>query len=747
MHNKLLCTLVSCGCLLYFSTANAIEKPQQSYSLHRDSVAANIDGVLDEPVWQLATKVSLDYENDPGEGVPAPVKTNVYLYEDGVNLYVAFEAFDPHPENIRASLRARDNINIDDNVGIILDTFNDKRNGFGFFANAIGAQADKTIVDKDGMQEDDSWDAIWDSAGKINQQGYVVEFSIPFRALRFAHVTEATRWNIGLYRNYPRDNWTQISDVALNRNLSCTLCQFAGYQGFANIEPGNNLQLTPTLTLGRTDVRDVVEPNPWQQGDIEQDVGLDVRWGITKSAVVNATLNPDFSQVETDSAQLDVNNTFSLFYDEKRPFFLDGADYFTTDKFNLVHTRNIADPDFGGKITGKYQQHSYGLLVAEDNNTSFLIPGTQSNDIAILDMKSKVAMGRYKMDVGSRSNVGVLMTSRRGDDYRNELVSIDGTAWLDDNNSMNYQLVRSESRNPLQVQQEFGLAQQQSGNAYFVGLHHETRDVDMYANVKRVDRGFRADLGFISQSNYARAEIGSSRTFYFDADDWFSIAAVGGNWDKTRDLDGNLLEEEWELNGSFEGQMQFYGDYNVLHRKRLYQGQYFDENQLGIWNEFTPFGGLLLAAYVQVGTEIDVENVRLADSLKLEGYLQWQMDQHFNLDTYHIYNSLEDDKGKIIQANLTQAKLTYQFNMRSRLSLILQYTRINRNLDLYVAPEFYSSNEATLTSQLLYSYELNPQTLVYLGYSDNGIQDNLLVPHLTKTDRTLFAKFSYAWQL
>ncbi|MCP4989245.1 MAG: hypothetical protein GY928_25265 [Colwellia sp.] len=152
----------------------------------------------------------------------------------------------------------------------------------------------------------------------------------------------------------------------------------------------------------------------WENGDIEVEPGLDVRWGLTQDIVLNATLNPDFSQVEADAGQLDVNNTYSLFYPEKRPFFLDGASYFDTANFNFVHTRNIADPDGGLKLTGKTDGHSYGLMVANDNNTTFLMPGNQGSDTAELEESSNIAIGRYKVDVGERNNVGVLMTHRQG---------------------------------------------------------------------------------------------------------------------------------------------------------------------------------------------------------------------------------------------------------------------------------------------------------------------------------------------
>jgi len=277
---------------------HAAESAKQSYALTHFEDKIVVDGVMDEPVWKSATKMLLKYENNPGEGIPAPVKTEVFFYENGETLNVAIIAYDPEPELIRASLRDRDALWNDDNVGIIIDTFNDQRSGYEFFVNPLGAQADMRMDDTSGWDEDDSWDAIWDSAGKITDIGYVVEMSIPFTALRFPQVDGQLTWNVAGWRNYPRDVRRQIATYKRDRNIKCNLCQFDQMLGFKSIKPSNNFQLTPTLTLSRQDEKEVV-PGNWENGDTEVDPGLDIRWGITQDMVLNATINPDFSQVPT----------------------------------------------------------------------------------------------------------------------------------------------------------------------------------------------------------------------------------------------------------------------------------------------------------------------------------------------------------------------------------------------------------------------------------------------------------------
>ncbi len=345
------------------------------HNMLRSTVAAEIDGVLDESVWKDATHMTLDYNINPGDNLPAPVKTDMYIFENGESLFIAFKAFDPNPEKIRAYFRDRDTMFQDDFVGVVLDTFNANRRAYEFFVNPFGVQGDLIKDDTLGGNEDSNWDAIWNSAGRIVDDGYVVEMEIPFSALRFPADQEKLTWGIQALRIYPRDSRMVMSNSKADRDLDCSLCQFEKITGFSGLNQGNNFQVTPTLTYSRTENKDSV-PGDWNSPEDETEAGVDLRWGINENLYLNATLNPDFSQVEADAAQLDINNTFSLFVNEKRPFFLDGRDYFDTQRMNLVHTRNINAPEYGLKLTGKQDNHTYGLMAANDESTSFLMPGS-----------------------------------------------------------------------------------------------------------------------------------------------------------------------------------------------------------------------------------------------------------------------------------------------------------------------------------------------------------------------------------
>lgn len=733
--------------LLGVTPAFAMEEGKQTYSLHHHRVQPVLDGVLDEAVWQQATVIALKYENDPRQGVPTAVKTLAYLYEDGASLHVAFKAFDPNPLAIRANLRERDNIDKDDNVGIIIDTFNDHRSGFGFFANPLGAQADlsKQELGEDGSTEDSAWDAIWDSAGKITDDGYIVEMSIPFHALRFPTGGKELTWNIAVQRRYPREHMVRLANYRKNIHLKCTLCQYDALVGFQDIEASNNIQLTPTLTLGRTDMKDVGGDNDWQQGDIEKEVGMDLRWGVSENVVLNATVNPDFSQVEADAAQLNVNKTFALFFDEKRPFFLDGADYLTSPLFNFVHSRNVADPDYGAKLTGKTDAHRYGLMVANDNRTDFLIPGNQGSALATTDIESTAVIGRYRMDIGEQSSIGTLLTSRHGDDYKNQLLAVDGEVWFGPSNSLSYQVAHSTTRNPSQVRKDFGLDKQQQGQAYSLGVNHKTNTVYLAAKVDRVDADFRADLGFQERADYQKVSLSGRRTWHTDNEGWLSRYSIYTDLDKSWDTNGKLLEDEFEVSSTINGAMQSTIQVGTIFRNSLFANQYFREQQATFWGQFTPVSGLEFSAFIRAGDQIDFDNAQLGKELRIYPAVNWQLNQHLQIEAEYEYVRLKVDGDELYNTGLINTKFIWQFDSRSRLRYILQHANIKRDLSLYRSPSGFEENEQYFTSQLLYSYKINPQTLFFLGYSDSGFANDEQ-ESLTRTERTLFTKFSYAWQ-
>jgi len=715
------------------------------YHFHHSNVDIQVDGELNEAVWQHATKMDLTYNINPGDNTPAPVKTEVMLFENGDSIFIAFNAQDNDPEAIRSYYHDRDNISRDDRVGIVLDTFNDERRAFQFFVNPYGVQEDSIKDDSNGGQEDRNWDAIWDSAGRITENGYVVEMEIPFKALRFPGGQQAMTWGIDAKRYYPRDSNMVLASNPSERGRDCNLCQISKINGLNSLEQGKNFQLTPTVTASRRDEKKAV-PGEWQKGDFEAEAGLDLRWGINQNLYLNATITPDFSTVEADAAQLDVNNTFSLFTREKRPFFLDGKDYFNTQQMNLVHTRNINAPDYGVKLTGKSGDHTYGFFTANDDSTSFLMPGNLSSGIAKLEQSSEVLVGRYQLDVGERSNIGTLITNRSGEDYDNTVASIDGRYQFDQENSLSYQLAYSDTENPQQVVSDFKVERLQSDLSYSMEYQHRTRDYSLRASYTDFGKDFRADLGFVGKNNFKQLVLGGRYTWYGEEGSDWTRWGIFGDWDKTYDQDGLMLEEEIELHANIQGPMQFETNFGLVHTKKYWQGEYYNLTTPMFFVAFDPVANLTLRAFGQLGDQIDYANNRQGERINLELRANLKIGKHASTELRYNHRELDVTGGQLFSADQVDLRFNYQFNLNSAIRLVVQHTDIDRNLALYNEPDSYDNQSKYLATQLLYSYKLNPQSLFYLGYSDNGYQDDELTD-IEQNSRQLFMKISYAWQL
>jgi len=738
---KLSTTLVLLALVIMgFPSSELYAQSLSNYDIPRVDTEPQIDGQIDQGEWSQATRIRVNIETNPNDNVPAEVEAQALLMEDGEVLYVAFIALDPEPDQIRAFYRDRDSMWNDDWVAIVLDTFNDERRAFEFFANPYGVQAD-AIQDDVNNDEDRSWNAIWDSAGQINEDGYVVEMAIPMKQLRFTPSENNQTWGIDLVRFYPRDRGTRIANNPQDRNISCYICQISKADGFANLTRSRNLEVIPTLTSTAVENRNPAMGG-WDSESIDPEGSLDVRWGISQDLYLNATLNPDFSQVEADSAQLDINNTFSLFFPERRTFFLDGADYFDTFE-RLVHTRNISDPDYGLKLTGKSGDHTYALLTANDVNTSFLIPRSLGSSVASLgEVESKVAIGRYRFDIFENSTIGVLITDRRADGYNNTVSSVDAVLRPTDQDSISIQSMHSSSEYPTLIQGRYGQASSLSDSSQRLEYRHADRRWDWRLGYTDMGDDFRADLGFVNRVDFKFVVATVGHTWRGESDDFFNRIRVALDYDRTEDQSGLQLEEEFEVFLNMNGPKQSFLSGLFGGSETYWNGKYFDEqfNQLRVG--FTPRANLRLSALIRVEDIVDFANTRLGRSKRFGPSVNYRWGKHLELDLDHTLQQFDVDGGRLFTADLTDLKTTYQFSARSFLRFTLQYTDNKRNQDLYVRS--VQARTKQLTTQLLYSYRFSAATRFFIGYSDAGFQNDTY-DAIEKTNRTVFAKFSYAW--
>ena len=713
----------------------------------RAPAAIQIDGVLDEAAWQVGEVVALAYETQPGENSPAPIATTCRLLYDSERLYVGCNAEDPHPAEIRARFTDRDQAYDGDFVGVRLDPFLDRRRSFEFYVNPLGVQMDlfrdDLAAERQGGDdsEDTSWDALWDSAGRITAGGYQVELAIPFSSLRFPPGGGVQTWGIGFARVQPRRDRLELASEPFDRNRNCSVCQLSTVAGFEGISPGRHLELDPTLTVQRAETRAEVPDGALEAGEIDVEAGLTATWGVTPDIILSGTVNPDFSQVEADALELDVNQQFAIFYPERRPFFLEGADIFTTP-FQIVFTRNVADPDWGTKVTGKRGASAFGAFVSEDARTSLLIPGSERSALAELPFGSTDAVVRYRRDLGVNSALGVVATSREGGDYSNQVAGVDGLFRLGAVDSLRFQALGSRTEYPDEIVEEYDQpAGQLEDHALYVSYNHDSRDWRLSAAYEDVGRDFRADLGFLPQVDRRYGKALAERTWWAAPDARWIRFSLGVDSARTDTQAGDPLERLNEIWFVFRGRRESTFFTQVADRERTIGGLSFDELYVEGQASVRPSGSLELHLGWNVGDDVDLEELRPADQLTLSPGLTWEPGRHLRAELEHRYQRLEIDEGWLFTAQLTELRLVWQFNLRSFARVILQHRDLARDADLYTAPVDEQSRR--LFSQLLYSYRLNPQTVFYLGYSDTELETDRF--DLLPTDRTLFVKLGYAW--
>ncbi|MCP4662691.1 MAG: carbohydrate binding family 9 domain-containing protein [bacterium] len=696
-----------------------------------------VDGVLDEALWLEALVLEPAWEVDPGVNIPAPVRTEVLLAYSRSHLYVGFRAWDPDPAAIAARLSDRDQIADDDHVGIVLDTFNDQRRTYNFACNPLGIQSDEVESPQGGGG---AWDAIWDSAGRITGTGYVVEMAVPFNSLSFQRTSGDQVWGVDAIRGYPRDVAHEIGLFPRDRSNNCYMCQAEKLIGFAGAEPGRDLEIDPTFSAFRTEAR---AGDRFVERESDSDFGLTARWGMSANLTLNATVNPDFSQVEADAAQLDVNTQFALYFPERRPFFLEGADYFST-RMGAVYTRTLADPRWGVKLTGKVGRNAIGFFTVEDELTNLLFPGPQSSAMTSLPIGNTATVFRYRRDVGKSSNLGVLLTDREGEEYSNRLVAVDGYLRFTPKDRLDIQVLGSRTHYPDAVAAGFDQPEGDfEGTAFSSFFVHGTQTATWFVVHERVSRDFRADLGFVPQAGYTWTWVGWNYKWYRDPGHWFTFLKVMPYYQLSEDAAGGRLHEEVSVALTYNGPYRSSLSIIPVFARRTYRGVELDSDFLDINAGIRPTASLSLDLYAFLGDGVDYVHARGGDLVHLDPTIGYRFGRHLTLELDHSYERLDVEGGRLYEANVSRLRTVYQFTRRSFLRAILQYVDYRRDPELYTAA--VDERFKHLFSQLLFSYKINPRTVLFLGYSDNHLGDQDLA--LTQTDRTVFFKVGYAWAL
>jgi hypothetical protein len=737
---------------LVFHISRAAEKPK-------------IDGKLDDAIWNHAVKLENFSEISPGENVEPSAVTEAYFTYDEDNFYVGFICYDDDIGAVRATITDRDAIFRDDFIGIMIDTFKDQQNGYEFFVNPHGIQAD---LRRTGHNEDESYDAVWYSAGQITDYGWTAEMSIPFRSIRFPDAA-SQQWGLHVLRIRPRDSREQISWAPFSRDDVCFFCQAGTINGIDGVNQGKNLELLPYVIGGQYGEMDDTEDanSAFTKDPARSDAGLGLKYGITPNYTMDFTYNPDFSQIESDAAQIDVNTTFALFFPERRPFFLEGADIFDTE-INTVYTRTINDPIMAGKITGKSGKTTVGYMLARDDLTPYIVPFEESSQYAV-DGRSYSNIFRVKRDFLEDSFYGLIATDRRNETNggSNTNVGLDTRIRFLENYSIEAHVQGSYTREPddSTLSEEFEDIRFGDKNQYdsffngeeFPGYGLETgfgrnaKHFNFWTWYQDYSSTFRAENGFVTDNNYRELGLWTGYLIYTDNNRFTEILQPQFNWGRKYNQD-NLFKDEWiqpSIWIRFRKQTNMWS--GILFSRERFGGVYVDGIRRFSGNISTNFSAFLSGGmWTGFGHSLVRDDYpRLGNQTGYEFWgtlkptAQTQLSLTYSSFRMEELNGREDpDTGdwlepgsEIYDVYIVRARLQYQFT---------------RNLFFRMVTQYVDSDNLVEFDPLL-SYKLNPFTVFFIGSSHNFMQFEPNSPgqdqFYRQTDRTYFVKFQYLFRV
>lgn len=687
-----------------------------------------IDGVLSPDEWKSAAEAALDFQVYPNQDdTPASEKSKTYITHDRENLYVAFYAFDSDPSGIRAPISKRDNTSADDSVTVFFDTYDDKQRAYYFSVSAAGVQQDGIFTDSGGT--DDKWDGIFEAKAQKMPDGYVVEMRIPFKSLRF-RAGKDDRWGVHfrrwIARKSERSSWMRLS-----LNKPSLLAQAGTMSGFTNVFSGSTIDVIPTVTASNTATREIDLANPSGgrlNGVNKIDPGVTVIYSITPNMTLSATVNPDFSQIEADVPQVSVNQRFPLFYPERRPFFLEGNEVFRSSYSAaplLIDTRQIVDPDWGVKLTGKTGKNTIGILAASDNSAGLRLNPNDTN----FGKNAQFTIARYSRDLFEQSSLGFIVTDRRFAGSSNTVGALDGRFRFGSGKQLfAFQTAYSRTK-------ELDGTKRSGGLSYFAYTYND-RKWSIGTTHSGAARNFRAQSGFIRRTGYLRSYGYAYRAFRPKEKSWWVRVSPFAVALAFRDQNGKLDESFFDpgVDLEFARGITVYTYFSTRRDNFLGRGRTTRAyvNSFAV-NSFRRFA---ISGEIEMGTGVNFDPLRDEIGRLFNSTLTVTLRPFNKLNSEFLWlkSSLKSriNGEGLFHQDIYRNRTIYQFNQDNAIRSIIDYDTLERRIGL----------------SFLYAYTPRPNTAVYVGYGDalyNGL-DPLTFQRragLVRQSRSLFAKFSY----
>jgi hypothetical protein len=712
------------------SAAPVLTREISSLSIPRISAAPKLgdfEGM--SPATPLARQMlSVDkfIQREPKDGATCSQRTQAYLGYNDKNFYVVFLAFDSEPRLMRARMLRRELIDDDDQVGFFLDTFHDHRHAYAFFANPFGIQQDAIFTENSGY--DQSFDTVWHTQSKINGQGYMVLFEIPFKSLRF-QPTQNHTWGILLSRVVPRNSERSYYPANSSKDQGW-LVHEADITGFQEISPGRNMQFVPYSSMRAFRTLDDRDPagDRFDGKHLEPKAGLDSKIVIKDSLVLDTTVNPDFGQIESDDPQVTVNQRFEVFFPEKRPFFQENASYFQTP-LQLVFTRRVVDPLFGARLTGKVGPWAIGTFLANDR-----APGKSVIDTDPLSGNNAYyGVLRVNREFGQGSSAGFIYTDRELKTNPNTFCSateclvgfnrvggVDTHIKINQNWSVDGQAVTSETK--------FSDGTHEAGPAYHVFAAYDSRKFNFNTMYRDISAGFNTDTGFVNRTDYRRFSNFIAYTFRPEGK---HLTSHGPRFFEQTLWDHNGTFLDYIVNPDYNWSFQRNSYFDVFGQVEHEQLRPADFSTLLINQNYHHVlggidGGTQYFKWLKINAEIDWETATNFVPRSGPPVLAYQNTAFLGTtirpvngltidNTYLMTRMLDQNTGlNMFNNHIMRSKWNYQFTKEFSLRLIGQYVTTISN------PAFTTLQKTKqFNGDVLFTYMITPGTAIYAGYNSD----------------------------
>jgi hypothetical protein len=728
---KWICASIAAFCSL-IGVASA--QSQREYRVPRATEPPRIDGVLDDAAWRAApmpTGAWASYNPNRGDAMPEHFRMDVHVTYDDRNVYFAFHCFDNEPEKIRTTVTRRDRAFSDDWVAISLDSAGTGQSAYHLFTNPSGSQMDAINTSASGEQFDA--DVVWYSAGGRTADGYLLEVQIPLQTLRFAEGDEV-RMGLVLMRKVSRIGfsyaWPEMLPGQWVFDRPAQLI-------FSGLKPRRLVEVLPSVTYGINQERE--SATRWQGAEDKWNGGISGKVGITSGITLDGTINPDFSQVESDAFQVQVNQRFPVFFSEKRPFFMEGMGLFniagTGGDGNMrtaVHTRRIVDPIYGAKITGTSGKTTFGFLNALDDKPETLIAiGPDGEELPVPNRAFTIGRATYAL---RRSDyVGAIFTHTNLDGRQNLVAGSDISLRPSPSQSINATFLASRTSDR---------ARDANGNAMHAGYSFDSRRLNVGTQVEHYDEDFQMDTAFYNRTGFTGTWLYTGLNFYPRSGQNFWIQRINpfifAKAAKDRVQDGT----ERGINTGLRFSITRQGFINMFRYRgrEPWRGRTFDVGEAGVYAEQQTLRWLRLYAEFNAGPAIfyDIDNPFQGRRRFVQFGVTLQPNQNLSqsIDVDNVRFQNEATGAQVYDVNILNSRTTYQFNKHFLVRLLAQYD---------------SSVRRVLTDALA-SYELVAGTVFHAGYGslyERRIgEGNAFVPidqgrKYLNVSRGLFFKASY----